>query len=131
MVQVSDPVLPDFFGKSREEEGITLHFKLNDGRQTTCHPNAGENRLWHSPDGIDTKSRADIGDCGRAFRELAAPPTLPPLPTITPSGECGCPGVKYDGRCVDNDPHGGLGCSACGIPTCRYCDSNGIPDCPL
>ena len=42
VVQVSDPVLPDFFGKSREEEGITLHFKPNDGRQTPCHPNVGE-----------------------------------------------------------------------------------------
>ena len=34
----------------------------------------------------------------------------------------------YDARCwTSQDPHGGLGCNACGKPKCRYCKSDDSP----
>lgn len=36
---------------------------------------------------------------------------------------------QFDGRCANNDPHGGLGCNGCGLQTCRYCGHSIYPDC--
>jgi len=120
VVEVSDPILPDYFGKPRDQEEITLTLVLKDGRSTLCHPNAGESRLWHSPDGITITDGyqidfASLGDCGTAFRRLIAPPPE--------KAGCDCEGAMMDTRCRDprSDPYGGRGCKACGLDNCREC----------
>ena len=47
--------------------------------------------------------------------------------------DCPCiPDAKYDPRCgTSNDPHGGLGCNACGISKCRICGIDIYPACPV
>ena len=48
--------------------------------------------------------------------------------------ECGrCPRSKKDSRCANagTDPHGGLGCNACGVSQiCRFCGFDHWPACP-
>jgi len=125
VVEVSDPVVPDVFGTPREEEAIQLTLKLKDGRTISCRPHAGESRKFHGADGISkgVREAGALGDCGQQFRDLLAPPLVP---TIPPSGECGCGGAEYDAECL---LIGGMGCSACGIPFCRYCGSGSWQDC--
>jgi hypothetical protein len=124
VVEVSDPIVPDLFGYPRDEESIELTLRLKDGQTISCRPNAGESRKFHGADGISKGviEAGALGDCGKKFRDLLAPPFVP---TIPPSGECGCAGAEYDAECL----LGGLGCSACGIPFCRYCGTEGMPDC--
>jgi hypothetical protein len=124
VVEVSDPIVPDFFGYPREEENIELTLRLKDGQTINCRPNAGESRKFHGADGISkgVVEAGALGDCGQQFRDLLAPPFVP---TIPPSGECGCAGAEYDAECL----FGGMGCAACGIPFCRYCGTEGMPDC--
>lgn len=125
VVEVSDPVVPDHFGSSREDEAIQLTLKLKDGQTISCRPHAGESRRFHGADGISkgVREAGALGDCGQQFRDLLAPPLVP---TIAPSGECGCNGAEYDSECLVG---GGLGCGACGIAFCRYCGSGGWQDC--
>ena len=58
------------------------------------------------------------------------PTTHPPTPTASP-GCCG-PQSFPDPLCNDppNDPHGGLGCKACGIQDCRLCGQGVYIPCP-
>ena len=57
-------------------------------------------------------------------------------PTDKPGG-CDCKKnvpdeeSKTDARCLDipNDPYGGLGCNACGVPDCRFCNFAHFPPC--
>lgn len=52
-------------------------------------------------------------------------------PTDKPGG-CDCNGESQtDARCLDipNDPYGGLGCNACGVPDCRFCNFAPFPPC--
>lgn len=52
-------------------------------------------------------------------------------PTDHPGG-CDCDGeTETDARCLDipHDPYGGLGCDACGVPDCRFCNFGVYPPC--
>jgi len=59
--------------------------------------------------------------------------TNPPGPTTKPPpSDCDvCAGSESDDRCYhpETDEHGGLGCSACGRPGCRFCGYDVYPDC--
>ena len=124
VVEVSDAVVPDFFGTPREEEGIELTLRLKDGQTISCRPHAGESRKFHGADGISkgVVEAGALGDCGQQFRDMLAPPQVP---TIPPSGECGCAGAEYDAEYL----FGGMGCGGCGIAFCRFCGTEGMPDC--
>jgi len=61
------------------------------------------------------------------------PTDPPPGPTNPPGPGC-CPGTESftDPLCNDptTDPHGGLGCDACGIQDCRICGGDIYIPCP-
>merc|ERR1719188_1872961 len=61
------------------------------------------------------------------------PTDPPPGPTNPPGPGC-CPGTESftDPLCNDptTDPHGGLGCAACGIKDCRICGGDIYIPCP-
>ena len=119
VVEVSEPDLARDFGSSPDQEGITLTIKLSDGKSFTCYPNAGESRLYHGSSHIDKRAlrSGSMGECSEMFRETTGHGLRPTIPTVTPSGDCGCPGAEYDPSCK----LGGAGCKACGIDFCRYC----------
>ena len=63
------------------------------------------------------------------------------LTTISKSGGCDCTELEQkvtgngeteiDTRCLDipNDPLAGLGCDACDVPDCRFCNFGDYPSC--
>ena len=127
VVDFSDPILPDIYGEDRTAEGITLTIKTTDGKSFTCYPNAGESRQFHGPDHIDSRAlrSGNMGDCSVQFRSVNGDELRPTIPTMAPSGECGCDGAEYDEGC----DRGGIGCMACGKTNCRYCGSEGMLPC--
>ena len=127
VVEVSEPVLPDVFGVNRSSEGIYLTIKITDGQTVTCFPNAGESRRFHGSDHIDQRAlrSGNMGECSEKYRLAAGEELKPTMPTIAPSGDCGCPGAEYDESCAN----GGIGCMACGKDFCRYCGGDGFLPC--
>ena len=123
VVDFSDSILPDLYGEDRASERITLTIKTTDGGSLTCNPNAGDSRLFHGADHIDVRAlrSGNMGDCSEQYRKLAGEELGPTMPTIAPSGECGCDGAEYDPSCP------GSGCMACGKPHCRYCGEGWQP----
>ena len=132
----SDPVMADAAGHPRQDEFVRLNLKMgNNTRQ--CTVSAAEPRLFISQDGV--ANGAARGNCTLEFYQLAkdagftttegATITTTIATTVEPH-DCPCTDLaSFDGRCGPNDPHGGLGCNACGIPTCRMCGHNIYPDC--
>lgn len=139
VIEVSDPSVPQAFGRSPSEEFITLTLVLTNGRSTTCKPHAGESRKWHSSEGVyyQALSTENAGDCTLKFRKLAAPPGWEPdIPDPNEQfliEECNipCTNAREDKRCAEPsyDPLGGLGCMACGQDNCRLCGFGVFPDC--
>lgn len=127
VVEVSEPFLAEHFGVDKDKEGIFFTLKVTDGKTISCFPNAGESRKFHGSDHIDQRALRsnNMGECSVKFREIAGEALKPTMPTIPPSGDCGCPGAEYDESCAG----GGIGCSACGKDFCRYCGGNGFPPC--
>ena len=125
VVEVSDPILANEFQTDPQQEGITLIIKLSDRNSVTCYPNAGESRKFHGSGHIDKRAlrAGSMGECSEMFREASGHALQPTIPTMAPSGDCGCPGAEYDPTCK----LGGAGCKACGIDFCRYCGSDEQP----
>ena len=127
VVEYSDPILPNIYGEDKASEAITLTIKMDDGKSFTCYPNAGESRTFHGSDHIDQRAlrAGSMGDCSEQYRKLNGDELGPTMPTIAPSGECGCDGAEYDESCAN----GGVGCMACGKTNCRYCGNEPFYPC--
>lgn len=127
VVEISDPVTSEFFGASKESEGINLNVQLSNGLSFSCYPNAGESRKFHASWFIDERAlrSGNMGECALKFRDISGNPLKPTIPTIPPSGDCDCPGAEYDPSCAA----GGLGCMACGHDNCRYCGGDNWSPC--